>query len=357
MVNKALIYIAIVSVFFACKNEDISSGEDDHSGKSDSLTIAIDTLTSLTTDNENIVWIGTKSGLLGYNGTKWKLFQSSADFPVASNSITDLAYDSSGIWMGSEKGITYLKSTFDDVVSTEVYLKEQSGSDIVTKIDVGEDNDYWFATPEGIILKEGENWPNVSHYYTPLNFKSHPITSIANINDTCYGGTYGGGVVRYFKGIDGVSGASALWPGNGGGLASSIVNCVYVDKSKFLWLGLPSGVQKHTDSNPKITGNNWFLYTTEDGLIDNGVTAIVQDQQGFMWFGTNKGISKYDGIKWTSFTSADGLANDTILDLAVDSENHIWALSNSTLSLYDGEKWSPIDVPDSVKIKKKLIDQ
>jgi ligand-binding sensor domain-containing protein len=350
MVNRALIYIAITFLFFGCGKNYWSPEKEDPLIENDSLVIAIEALNSVIIGINNVVWIGTNSGLLGYNGVNWKLIYKSNEFPIASDSITDLAYDSLGVWICSDKGINYLKMTFEEVLSIDVLLNNESVSEVVSRVFCAENNEYWFGTQQGLILYTGSYWSNVMHFYSTQNFNAFPITSIAAINDTCYAGTNGGGVVRYINGVDGITGASALWPGNGCGLISSDINCLYVDKSDFLWIGSPLGVQKHTDSNPKITGNNWFHFTSDDGLIDNEVNAIVQDQSGCMWFGTNKGISKYDGTNWTSFTSYNGLASDTILDLTVDSKNQIWAISRSTLSCFNNKKWMSINVPDTLKI-------
>lgn len=37
------------------------------------------------------------------------------------------------------------------------------------------------------------------------------------------------------------------------------------------------------------------LLTMQDGLADNTITSIYKDRDGFMWFGTNNGLSRYDG--------------------------------------------------------------
>jgi hypothetical protein len=39
--------------------------------------------------------------------------------------------------------------------------------------------------------------------------------------------------------------------------------------------------------------------STEQGLSQSTVTAILQDQQGFLWFGTEAGLNKYDGYKFS----------------------------------------------------------
>ncbi|MEA3495701.1 MAG: adenylate/guanylate cyclase domain-containing protein [Bacteroidota bacterium] len=43
-------------------------------------------------------------------------------------------------------------------------------------------------------------------------------------------------------------------------------------------------------------GSQFISYTTKDGLINNQVWAITQDDSGYYWFGTNEGITKFDDI-------------------------------------------------------------
>ena len=40
---------------------------------------------------------------------------------------------------------------------------------------------------------------------------------------------------------------------------------------------------------------NFDHLTTDNGLSNSSVTAIFQDQTGFMWFGTQDGLNRYDG--------------------------------------------------------------
>jgi signal transduction histidine kinase/ligand-binding sensor domain-containing protein len=67
-------------------------------------------------------------------------------------------------------------------------------------------------------------------------------------------------------------------------------------------------------------------YTTKDGLISNWVTAAIQDSYGYLWIGTNEGLSVYDGASFTNYTTLDGLSNNFITAL-VESKKHpgtIW---------------------------------
>ena len=52
-----------------------------------------------------------------------------------------------------------------------------------------------------------------------------------------------------------------------------------------------------------------------NGLVANDVATIQVDNQGNIWFGTNGGVSKFDGSKWTTYTSANGLQVIMLLPL------------------------------------------
>lgn len=76
-------------------------------------------------------------------------------------------------------------------------------------------------------------------------------------------------------------------------------------------------------------------YSTANGLPSATVYYIMQDKEGFMWFGTEAGVSRFDGRKFTNYTLADGLSENEILTVAQDSRGRIWFLGfNGTLSYY-----------------------
>lgn len=72
---------------------------------------------------------------------------------------------------------------------------------------------------------------------------------------------------------------------------------------------------------------------TKDGLSSPNVRKIVQDKYGFMWFGTQDGLNRYDGVRFTRFISAavdkeQAILESDIYDLAIDKEgNYLWCLT------------------------------
>ncbi|MGB9521301.1 MAG: ligand-binding sensor domain-containing protein, partial [Anaerolineales bacterium] len=68
--------------------------------------------------------------------------------------------------------------------------------------------------------------------------------------------------------------------------------------------------------------------TTADGLVHDIVRSIVQDHRGFMWFGTQGGLNRYDGKNFSAFhhlrSQSDSLSNDTVNVLYEDSQGDLW---------------------------------
>ena len=78
-----------------------------------------------------------------------------------------------------------------------------------------------------------------------------------------------------------------------------------------------------------------------DGLSQNTVTSIIQDDKGFMWFGTKDGLCRYDGKSFKTFMHdprlTTGLGNSLIKCLVEDHDRRIWVGTDSGLYIYDPE--------------------
>lgn len=72
-----------------------------------------------------------------------------------------------------------------------------------------------------------------------------------------------------------------------------------------------------------------------NGLSQNTVHAILQDRQGFMWFGTKDGLNRYDGISFQTFMKETGtLGNNFITSLYEDTQGYIWIGTDVGLYVY-----------------------
>ncbi len=76
-------------------------------------------------------------------------------------------------------------------------------------------------------------------------------------------------------------------------------------------------------------------FTIEDGLPSNQIYALHQDQNRFIWFATENGLSRYNGAAFVNYTLFDGLPDTEIIDFYEDSKNRLWFCTlNGKLGYY-----------------------
>ncbi|MCU4154739.1 hypothetical protein J1N10_02050 [Carboxylicivirga sp. A043] len=70
-----------------------------------------------------------------------------------------------------------------------------------------------------------------------------------------------------------------------------------------------------------------YSFTIDEGLSQNSINCMLKDHRGFVWFGTEEGLNRFDGIGVTIFSTDDGpetgLLNNTINCLLEDRENDL----------------------------------
>ena len=69
---------------------------------------------------------------------------------------------------------------------------------------------------------------------------------------------------------------------------------------------------------------SFINYGMDQGLVQNQVQSITQDNEGNLWVGTIAGLSKYNGTVWTSYTKNSNLAEDWVTCSFKDKEGNIW---------------------------------
>ncbi|MFN8431110.1 MAG: two-component regulator propeller domain-containing protein [Spirosomataceae bacterium] len=80
-------------------------------------------------------------------------------------------------------------------------------------------------------------------------------------------------------------------------------------------------------------------FSSKNGLASNSVNTILKDKNGFMWFGTEDGLNKFDGQKFIAYRHSDRdtttIGRGPVLAMTLDKNKNIWLATNLTLSLYN----------------------
>lgn len=68
--------------------------------------------------------------------------------------------------------------------------------------------------------------------------------------------------------------------------------------------------------------------TTKEGLVNDRIEIIEQDKKGYLWIGTDDGLSRWDGNRFLTYQKHNGLSSSQIRDIAVDSNNVIYVATS-----------------------------
>jgi len=100
-----------------------------------------------------------------------------------------------------------------------------------------------------------------------------------------------------------------------------------------------------SNSQPGKTQYNWRpedprFITYREGFGNHGIQGIAQDHEGFMWFGSDNGLYRFDGITFKKFvhddTDSNSLPADKCYVRFVDSRGLLWIECNG-LTCYNTE--------------------
>lgn len=109
---------------------------------------------------------------------------------------------------------------------------------------------------------------------------------------------------------------------------------------------MKTDLPKDSLNEPKaITNGQPKLVKTQGTSEYANIHCGLMDNTGNLWFGTTgEGVYRYDGKLFTQFTVRDGLSNNTVWSIAEDKNGNIWFGTDDGISRYDGKSVSHIPI-------------
>ena len=103
-------------------------------------------------------------------------------------------------------------------------------------------------------------------------------------------------------------------------------------------------------------------YQVEDGLSNNAVVCCLQDNKGFLWFGTKDGLDRFDGYTFKIFRNipedSSSIGSNFIHTLYADKNNMLWVGTDRGLYSYDAttESFSLLPTPVTAQVTDIAMD-
>lgn len=286
-------------------------------------------VTVMVADAQGQVWLGAGNKVYRIHGDEWTIYSDTyvlaSPFPTSAISALALVGDGT-LWIGSDTGELCL---FDPMAVTckSFFTPEELASvSGITALSLDARSRLYVATARaGVRLYDGEAW---SDYRTPDELlPSNTIHTFAqDVTGLLWIATDAGlyqidpiaeRVLQLFTSADTpypVEEIVTLFPGPDGGLWVGGKGAGYFD------------------------GAQWVSYTTANGLASDQIQVIAGDAQQRIWFGTNAGLSIWNGESFFTLTRADRLPSNNILALQADGEN-MWIGSDAGLLRFAGNQF------------------
>ena len=323
-------------------------------------------------DAKGYLWFVTRfRGANRYDGGE---FQSLKILPN-NNVYFALADRAGNVWFATDQGVSRYDGkdfhNFDDgdeLNSVDYILEDRDG-------------DLWFGTDQGVIRYDGDGFQT---------FDSASGSAVRAILEDRDGNLWFGtdqGVIRY----DGVKFSS--------GHLSSETKAIFEDVAGNLWFGAKGGVYRKDVNSSKIegpllevdvlkydsiledqSGNMWFAtgshgairydyqskhsqeFTSEkNGLGSNKIMSMLEDSHGILWFGTSRGISRYDRQGFKHFPKVKDTTLGSVRAILEDSDENLWFGTQNGVCKYaiQNLKWFTEEdglAENSIKAKAALVD-
>ncbi len=272
-------------------------------------------ITSLLISKTGKTYLGTLAEGL-YSNAKGAGFEKVNQ--VVTSKVHTLYEHSDYLFVGTGNGLYVVRD--GDFSSAKRYFPSQK----ITSILLDSKNRLWIGTQQsGLKVIDFSSFPNLENWTIfEETSREHPIENnrISKIkegkNGEIWVGTYSG-INRYDEQKQNFLSHKAIL---GNQLPNPIIND-FLLKGDTIYLGTPNGLAKMSVSKGSLSLLNFF--DKEDGLINDFICAIEQDQAGNLWLSTTTTITKYkpglknfitydreDGVLINSFHSASSFKDE-----------------------------------------------
>lgn len=328
---------------------------------------------AITQDSNGALWFGTYSGVSRYDGKEFVTF--TREDGLAGGMVRAIYSDPDGtMWFGTNSGVSrYSGGKFDKPLTVEDGLP----NDMVGVIHRAPDGALWFGTGwwtvmgGGISRYDGKQFENFS---VKDGLAHGTIWSIYSDPDGAMWIGTNGGICQYNNGefisFTSITRApiraihrspdGAVWFGIGrlgilrycngqfepfddaSGLIGNSAEFIGGDADGIIWFGRDRGLSRYD-------GECFVNFTHQDGFTDERVNVTYIDSDGILWVGTDGGgIFQYDEKTFLNLTAKDGLANSCVYDTYRDPEGALWFGCRDSVSRYDEGVFSSFSKRDGL---------
>jgi signal transduction histidine kinase/ligand-binding sensor domain-containing protein/DNA-binding response OmpR family regulator len=278
--------------------------------------------------SSGMIWFGTDQGVFRFDPASANTVNFTMVDGLVSNAITSIVEDSEKtLWFGSKAGVSSLRngeSTFLNITSKQGLVNNS-----IICITEDHSGSIWFGTSGGG-LSRFDGFSTLEYKRQRELFGKAVFSIAEDTLGNMWFGVQESGITLLENNPFNHHSYDFIHFTKAQGLTSHDVLTMMVDKYNQLWFGSGKGLNR-------FDGKSIITYDSKQGMIGHNVVSLMEDSHGNIWAGAyEKGLNRFDGQAFFQFTTAHGLVHNTVWDMHEDQTGAIWLATRGGLSRYDG---------------------
>lgn len=290
-------------------------------------------------DNLGIMWAGTyKEGVSYYhkNIIRFPLYKHFASDPgsLSFEDVDTFVEDKAGnLWIGTNGGgLIYFNRKTGEFTQYRYDPQNKNGlsNDVIVSLCIDHDQKLWIGTYfGGLDCFDGKTFLHYQHDdKVPSSIADDRVwTVFEDSSHRLWIGTLDGGLEIFDR-----SKKIFYHPFKQTDIRCPFVSAIIEDKQGNIWVGGYFGLDVILKNGNKVIHYN---HKNEDSgsLIGDDISCINRDTRGLIWVGTREGVGIFNPQtnKFTSLTQKDGLPDNTIINILEDNNGAMWLSTSNGL--------------------------
>ncbi len=306
-----------IDIFDVANNEwerlDRSSGL----GANDVRALAVE-------NDQDAIWVVSSQGVTRAAGQDSAFYEMGVA-PLDTGQVAAITVAPSGlVWLGGDGELYRINGEAWTRFAADTTDDGQFPNERITGLAVAADGSVWLAGGDATVCRFSAIQNRCVEFYRGAP-GGGPVTDLALNGEQPIYTTFGNGYSILDEGRRRTLVAAER-------LAGNAVRTLAVDDEGALWVATTAGVQRFTDAEEEAE-----LFTAAATRLDpSGVRALHPGPNGGMWVG-GQGVGFFDGDTWATYTTRDGLAGEQVQAIATDSQGRTWFGTDGGLSIWNGD--------------------
>lgn len=319
-----------------------------HVHSSHRSSLSHNSIRSIFIDEQHGVWLGTYYGGVSYYHPLAHRFNVLRHDPAGNslgdNTVSCIVEDpgSDRLWIGTnDDGVNSYDIRSGRFKEYNIRSGALLSNNVKCILPDGRDR-IWIGTHTGGLTCMETASGRVRHY---------PVNANIPINNSCYAlldegdGSLWIGTLNGLQSLDKRTGAFSrhLCADYEPRLGSLQINTLFRDSKRHVWIGTNSGLFLYLPESREVRAFETMIPRT-DGFTpprhEPAILCVAEDARHDIWIGTRQGLFRYDGAGETfaRFTTAEGLPNDVVYGILEDDLGRLWLSTNGGLVCFDPQK-------------------